>query len=270
MAKGKEGINAVVEKKLGDGITIHSISWVATEDCGPFAGKQLTEGHPIEVRGRKGVKFKETYKRKPALVAYENRPSLAKLVEEYEAIQAEKRREREARWAAQRAEEEAKKKPLLDAMYAEAKELRERIPADHVEVKAEQIGDFDGWPQMRYTVDGFEIDREHVNVVGWASAIWPGALAPFASICIASISREKLEELKAEKEAEEKRKTESEKKKQAEIAAKFDEAQKTGEPVLLRKWTEDCNDPKEECSVDIVYEYAMPDGTTKVERHHTW
>jgi len=266
----KKSVNAVVAKKLDEDYVLHSISWVAGDDCGPFAGKQLTEGHPVEVQGQRGVRFKETYKGKRACIRYDNRPGLNKLVEEYRTIEEEKRRAREARWAAQRAEEEAKKKPLLDAMYAEAKELRERIPADHVEVKAEQIGDFDGWPQMRYTVDGFEIDWEHVNVVGWASAIWPGALAPFASICIASISREKLDELKEKKEAEEKHKIEAKKKKQAEIAAKFDEAQKTGEPVLLRKWTEDCNDPKEECSVDIIYEYAMPDGTTKLERHHTW
>lgn len=52
--------------------------------------------------------------------------------------------------------------------------------------------------------------------------------------------------------------------------AKFQEARETGKPVQLRRWTEDCNDPREECSMDIVAEYALPDGSTKVERRHTW
>jgi hypothetical protein len=52
--------------------------------------------------------------------------------------------------------------------------------------------------------------------------------------------------------------------------AKFQEARETGEPVLLHRWNEPCNDPREECSMDIVTEYAMPDGSTKVERRHTW
>jgi hypothetical protein len=52
--------------------------------------------------------------------------------------------------------------------------------------------------------------------------------------------------------------------------AKFDEAKRTGQKVLLRSWCEDCNDPREECSLDHVTEYAMPDGTTRRERNHTW
>lgn len=52
--------------------------------------------------------------------------------------------------------------------------------------------------------------------------------------------------------------------------ARFDEAKRTGQRVELRSWMEDCNDPREECSTDSVTEYAMPDGTTKTERLHTW
>ncbi len=52
--------------------------------------------------------------------------------------------------------------------------------------------------------------------------------------------------------------------------AKFDEARKTGRPVLLQRWSEPCNDPREECSMDIVRQYAMPDGSVKTERNHTW
>lgn len=52
--------------------------------------------------------------------------------------------------------------------------------------------------------------------------------------------------------------------------AKFAEAKRTGERVELRSWMDDCNDPREQCSLDHVTEYAMPDGTTKIERQHTW
>ena len=52
--------------------------------------------------------------------------------------------------------------------------------------------------------------------------------------------------------------------------AKFAEAKRTGKRVELRSWMEDCNDPREQCSLDHVTEYAMPDGTTKIVRQHTW
>lgn len=52
--------------------------------------------------------------------------------------------------------------------------------------------------------------------------------------------------------------------------AKFERARETGRPVLLAQWTEPCSDPREECSLDIVQQYAMPDGSVKVERNHTW
>ncbi len=61
--------------------------------------------------------------------------------------------------------------------------------------------------------------------------------------------------------------------KQREIEERYNAAlktaQKTGKPTILRSWTEDCNDPREECSADNVIEYVFPDGTKKVERYHT-
>jgi hypothetical protein len=52
--------------------------------------------------------------------------------------------------------------------------------------------------------------------------------------------------------------------------AKIKEAKKTGQRVEIHSWLEDCNDPLEECSSDVVTEYAMPDGTIKIVRQHTW
>jgi hypothetical protein len=56
----------------------------------------------------------------------------------------------------------------------------------------------------------------------------------------------------------------------ADRQAKFDEAARTGHKALLDQYTDDCNDPKEECSLDIVTVYAMPDGSTQTHRSHTW
>jgi hypothetical protein len=57
---------------------------------------------------------------------------------------------------------------------------------------------------------------------------------------------------------------------QAKIDAIYALAKETGEKQLLSSWSDDCNDPEEDCSLDMVYEYAMPDGSIKNERSHTW
>jgi hypothetical protein len=58
--------------------------------------------------------------------------------------------------------------------------------------------------------------------------------------------------------------------KEAKRQAIFGKAKETGKKQLLRQWSDECNDPNESCNVDTVYEWAMPDGTTKIERYHTW
>lgn len=50
---------------------------------------------------------------------------------------------------------------------------------------------------------------------------------------------------------------------------KLAEAARTGQSVEVRRWTEPCNDGRRECSLDVVIEWALPDGTTRIERHHT-
>lgn len=50
----------------------------------------------------------------------------------------------------------------------------------------------------------------------------------------------------------------------------FKKAKDTGVKQEIRHWSEECNDPNEDCDIDIITEYAMPDGTKKVVRSHTW
>lgn len=55
-----------------------------------------------------------------------------------------------------------------------------------------------------------------------------------------------------------------------EVKAKTEEAKKTGKKALLRRWPGPCNDPGEECDLDMISEYVMPDGSRATTRAHTW
>lgn len=72
------------------------------------------------------------------------------------------------------------------------------------------------------------------------------------------------------KEEIEKRKQEREAQKQKEIEEKIKQARETGKKVELERWSTGCNDPTADCDIDIVIKYAMPDGSIKTERFHTY
>jgi hypothetical protein len=275
--KLKEAIemaNEIVAKQLTEDCVIHTISYQIEQGCAIAPGKQLTGGKPGVNNGQKVVMFAETHKGQKLGLRYDTRPELAALVAEYEALEASKQAEREIKWAAQKAADEAIRKPLIEAMQADLARLVSQIPVDRIRVAVTEDGDLDGWKLYKYTVDGFVVESSEVNVIGWASATYPGAMAPFVSECIASISRQRLIELKQEKDAADRQKAETEAaetaKSEAELAAKFAEAKQTSKKIFIRSWMADCNDPQEECSTDVVSEWAMPDGTTQISRQHTW
>jgi hypothetical protein len=148
--------------------------------------------------------------------------------------------------------------------------LRTLIPADHVEVVVTETGNFDGYPTLECAVGETWINFRDVTVHGWASATRPGAMNSFEDICVASISGDKLDEIKAARKVAEAEKAEAGNQAKAELAQKYETAKTTGKPVLLRQWVADCCDPHEECNTDIHTEYAMPNGSTKHEWNHTW
>ena len=81
----------------------------------------------------------------------------------------------------------------------------------------------------------------------------------------------KIIEVAERKKAEiEQRKQEREAKRKKAIEEKFEKARETGEKIELERWTSVCNDPSADCDIDIVIRYAMPDGSTKTERYHTY
>lgn len=50
----------------------------------------------------------------------------------------------------------------------------------------------------------------------------------------------------------------------------IEQARISGEPVLIAKWLEPCNDPTEECSWDYIRRYVYPNGELKDDRQHTY
>lgn len=50
----------------------------------------------------------------------------------------------------------------------------------------------------------------------------------------------------------------------------FELAKETGKPQEIESYSDLCNDEKEECNIDIITIYAMPDGTKKKVREHTY
>lgn len=54
------------------------------------------------------------------------------------------------------------------------------------------------------------------------------------------------------------------------VAAIFVKARETGEKQELHRFPIDCTDPSEECNVDIVTVWAMPDGSKSETKNHTW
>jgi len=62
----------------------------------------------------------------------------------------------------------------------------------------------------------------------------------------------------------------SKKAKEAKFNKASAEAKETGKPVVIGHYSDDCDDPNEECSMDTITEYIYPDGKIRTTRQHTW
>lgn len=100
------------------------------------------------------------------------------------------------------------------------------------------------------------------EVDGWGVCVDAAAVkalgAKFAYPQAAEYARPALEKAQAAEAARE-----------AARRGKFDEAKRTGTSVLLGSWTEGCCEKDFDCDMDIVTQYAMPDGSVRTERTHT-
>ncbi len=222
-------------------------------------------------------------------------PKSAKQIETLKAAKAEiitelKKQDAEmkARWAAHRAEADRKREEYVTT--ADLRRCLVAVSDEHWNVRwaidtlvfVEKEGKVVAY-QPEYRVGGHKtLQHETATIIAFRDEEW---FAYGMAGTAWEITPEQEETLLAEQgpaaeKAKQEAKAAAEKKAAEEAAkakaaaeereAKFQEAREAGAPVLLHRWNEPCNDPREECNLDIIYEYAMPDGSTKVERHHTW
>ena len=174
---------------------------VPPEDKSPIiSGMTLTNGRPEIIGGKKVVKFAERKKGQQIAVIIDGRPELAALVAEYEALKATENAEREARWAAERALQDAEDAPLIAKMEAEFHVLCATVPDDAIKVDVILSSDGDGGKSFTYKFLDINLNWDEVTHKS-VGAIRPGALGAFDRRDIAWCSIEQLAKATARHEA---------------------------------------------------------------------
>lgn len=243
-----------------------------TFTAGILAGKTFTGGRPCQAQqdGKtiSVVRFAEKFKTQTVNATYSDKPELAELVAEYNEYQEGQTALRLAEQSAQAEQRKALTAPLIAAMRAEAEAIIAALPADAVRVTIKNVLWADGDEILEMEAEGVRLTYRDVQIAGIATATVPGALAPFESIRIITITQTRLDEIKNAvfaKATEAQAKTEAA---QAGRTAKFAEAARTGQPIFLLSYMADCDGSAEDCSFDNIETYAQPDGTTKEMRQH--
>ncbi len=106
-----------------------------------------------------------------------------------------------------------------------------------------------------------------VKALGFTGLAWEVTARQKEQIFAEQESAKKEAEKEAARVAQEKMQKNIDR--EAERKVKFKEARNTGKPVELERAMVDCDGSVGECSTDIVYRYAMPDGSVQTKRIHT-
>jgi len=176
----------------------------------------------------------------PTLMVTKRREEAKKHMGEMKSLKKEierylRERDIERRKKAKKREKEAEEKQ---------KELEEKFYAG--ELPIEVVGDPDPLKPNRLYGDDWALTQLYgVSIGGYYSTLPPG--------------KYKISALREWKDMNRRR----ELRKKA-----FEEARKTGKPVLIFKTTDDCFEP--DCDLVVIREYAMPDGSVKTERTKTY
>ena len=249
-----------------ESVGVIRIDWTTADLPLPGLAKgPLLRGH-VETHptGGRVVTFSPKVKGKTALVSVrtEGRPELAELADMAEQMQAELNAQARAEHSARMANLEAERQAKREA-------FRATIPVGYVQLQTEHdSGAADGWGMTSYSYEGQEIYWSEIALIDCRQC------EISASEMLAYADPAKLADLVAAKQAEATAR-EAEKSAKAEAlaidrAAKIAQAVETGKPVELRRWSESCSDPREECDLDVVTEWANPNGTITTTRQHTW
>lgn len=161
----------------------------------------------------------------------------------------------------QEAEREAKRQAQIAAEKAEAEDIRAgRKPITVSWQDGSPLSGYTAHGQSQVILESLGIGRD---IRGWGFRVPDEIVEQYGKQFSFAQAEEFIrpeQEAKAEKEAT----------RQAELDAAFVEAQRTNAPVEIRRWSEQCDGSVSDCSLDIVIKYAKPDGSTKIERIHTF
>ena len=223
---------------------------IEAQPSGQFTGDtfaQSVEDHPQYGRVLRCGTVK--FGRKPGtlVVRLDNKPEIAAAVATWQAALAADRATKKAAVDAENAAIESGAQPI-EVTYHDGEYLSGYTIQGHAAALLVRLGlaeKVSGW--------GVQVEGRVIEALG-KSFTYPAA-AEFARPAL---------EAKAEKEAA------SEAARQAKFDAARNEAMVSGKPAKLDSHTEACNDPREECDLDIVTRFVNPDGSTYTTRNHTW
>ena len=252
----KKTLKKVLTYTVDRGIMNHKIKHGGNKMLGEARVNELIKKFSIRYGVRNGVEGLEVHSPKGITPAIdkeikENKPEI---LEEVRRI-----KEKRDRKIAEEEAKAAKEEKELRRAYLSGEKKFELIYKDH-----------DGFPT--WNVSG-KVERELLGELGLTREVgYTTKLKDEAEEILGHefTYQEACEYANPINEAKAAAKVEREKKEEKRVAEIFATAKKTGKPQELSHWTDDCNDPSEECSTDIVHLYAMPDGTAKKTRQHTW
>ena len=196
----------------------------------------------------------------PAVKCY-GKPTKKQLVELKAAkpeiiTELQRRAQERAEWVAkERAEEAAEREAIISG-------------EKHIQLRYHDGEYLSGWSPVGQSSDIMQKLGLAEYVSGWGLHVEPKTIKELGGPEFTY--QQALELSQTREHAKEQAKKAAQEKQDAALQAAINKARETGKPVLLKSWMEDCSDPREECSLDLVTIHALPDGTTRTERQHTW
>lgn len=148
------------------------------------------------------------------------------------------------------------KKQLNTSLYIPADEIAKTLTKDP-EIKQIAMESYQPLSEGNWNED----------YLNWFRKAVKEKKAPGYGLIPNKIIRKKITEIIINKIEKENNRVQERKEK---ISKLLELAKETGEKQLIQQWSEPCNDKNEECDLDICFQWAMPDGTTKVTKIHTY
>jgi len=243
---------------------------------------ELIKKFKIELGMKDGVERIKVFKKPPAAEVKELKELKPAIIKQLKAIENEKREKAiEARKRGELRREAYKKE------YLATHSLEKCLVCYHNEMSIEwSIETLDTTKEIAYKADYTSGTVELLQITNKMKEISNRKNIQFGMAGIAykitaveekeTIAEQEVAQIKADEKAEFEKIEEEEKAikirkaKEKERKTIFAKAKETGEKQLIRSWSTECCDPREQCDVDIHYQWAMPNGTVEYTWTHTW